>query len=429
MVALLFYEPLEERPVHQGRGHLQEHQDDLIFFNKGGQEVTKDNTEIVSAVHEALADRVGQERYNVWFKNQTTIASTADGLEIETKNRFDLDRVRRTFRKDLLSIAQYLIHPQADVAFRLKETEPPADAEPTNVQINGQQSKALNVEANSSEKEGLLSTQSEDKKTAEILAQLANLKENPAPATPQKLALEKLLAQVSEVSTPSTSEKSSTKTSSGKEKEETSTEGDVPKLAPTTKLAPIKRQLQGRGREEREAKKSTLAPKSTPKAGEQKRHTSPNDHSSASLQGTSQTQKGREKASHSKPQNEKVKPKANLGDQGEASPFDSQLILFDREEYKTEAQLRREAKEATAAQEEAKRQKEAGRKKRSGTRNHSEVKQSKTLQNFVCGKENRLVQTSIEVVADELGSVSPLFIHGATGTGKSHLVQGLVHLV
>src|SRR5947209_871609 len=34
---------------------------------EAGKDVTKDDREIVSAVHRALADKVGQERFAVWF--------------------------------------------------------------------------------------------------------------------------------------------------------------------------------------------------------------------------------------------------------------------------------------------------------------------------------------------------------------------------
>ena len=52
-----------------------------------------------------------------------------------------------------------------------------------------------------------------------------------------------------------------------------------------------------------------------------------------------------------------------------------------------------------------------------------------SLDTLVVGDCNRVAQTSVTVVAKELGSISPLFIYGPTGVGKTHVLEGLYRSV
>ena len=47
------------------------------------------------------------------------------------------------------------------------------------------------------------------------------------------------------------------------------------------------------------------------------------------------------------------------------------------------------------------------------------------LQQFVVGNCNRLAHTSAKMVAESPGTFSPLLIHGPTGIGKTHLLEGI----
>jgi len=49
-----------------------------------------------------------------------------------------------------------------------------------------------------------------------------------------------------------------------------------------------------------------------------------------------------------------------------------------------------------------------------------------TLESFVVGSSNRFAHAAAEMVANEPGNVSPLFIYGPTGVGKTHLLEGLL---
>jgi chromosomal replication initiator protein len=47
------------------------------------------------------------------------------------------------------------------------------------------------------------------------------------------------------------------------------------------------------------------------------------------------------------------------------------------------------------------------------------------LESFVVGPENRLAYTAAESLHGRLGAVSPLYLYGPTGTGKTHLLEGI----
>jgi chromosomal replication initiator protein len=48
-----------------------------------------------------------------------------------------------------------------------------------------------------------------------------------------------------------------------------------------------------------------------------------------------------------------------------------------------------------------------------------------TLEQFVVGQNNRLAHTAANMVVERPGSVTPLFLFGPTGSGKTHLLEGI----
>lgn len=65
------------------------------------QEVIRDDREIVSEIRARLADRVGKDRYEVWFGATTQLAVDGESLVVSVPSRFFQDWLRANFRKDL----------------------------------------------------------------------------------------------------------------------------------------------------------------------------------------------------------------------------------------------------------------------------------------------------------------------------------------
>jgi chromosomal replication initiator protein len=77
---------------------------------RGGKDVTRDDREIVSAVHRALADKVGHERVAVWFGRGVRMEPCGKTLRIAAADTFRLDYLRRAFRADLIEAARIVSH-------------------------------------------------------------------------------------------------------------------------------------------------------------------------------------------------------------------------------------------------------------------------------------------------------------------------------
>jgi chromosomal replication initiator protein len=63
--------------------------------------VTRDDTEIVSALRTALAGKVGKERFDLWFGASTRLHFDGRVLRIGAPSRFFLDWIRANFRRQL----------------------------------------------------------------------------------------------------------------------------------------------------------------------------------------------------------------------------------------------------------------------------------------------------------------------------------------
>lgn len=74
--------------------------------------------EIVSVVRRALAERVGQDRYELWLSKQTGFQIEEGALVVLAANTFLLERIRKLFRDDLAFVAQEVIG-SSRVSFRV----------------------------------------------------------------------------------------------------------------------------------------------------------------------------------------------------------------------------------------------------------------------------------------------------------------------
>ncbi len=90
-----------------------------------------DDREIVAAIRAQLAERVGKERYELWFGNGTRLILRDDTLVVHVRDQFYQDWLRLHFRKILESLAEQIIGSPVLLEFRISpqvEKELPAPA-------------------------------------------------------------------------------------------------------------------------------------------------------------------------------------------------------------------------------------------------------------------------------------------------------------
>lgn len=78
-----------------------------------------DDMEIVSALLAQLAERVGRERYELWFGGQTRLSLRSTALVISTPNRFYQDWLRNHFRRELEEVVQLVLGRALPLEFRI----------------------------------------------------------------------------------------------------------------------------------------------------------------------------------------------------------------------------------------------------------------------------------------------------------------------
>jgi len=83
------------------------------------QDVTCEAQNLVTAVREALASRVGAGRAELWFGRRARLAIEADRLVVEVPNEFYRDWLRRHFREDLLAAAMSVPGCATQLEFRI----------------------------------------------------------------------------------------------------------------------------------------------------------------------------------------------------------------------------------------------------------------------------------------------------------------------
>src|SRR5262245_9297859 len=84
--------------------------------------------EIVSAVHRALADRVGKDRFAVWFGRGVRMQPSAATLRVAAGDSFRLEYLRRAFRADLLAAAKLVLGSEAALDFVVEQAAAQSDA-------------------------------------------------------------------------------------------------------------------------------------------------------------------------------------------------------------------------------------------------------------------------------------------------------------
>jgi len=81
--------------------------------------VTRDDTEIVSALRSALADRVGTERFDLWFGPSTRLRVHHRTVRVGVPNRFFQDWMRNNFRSHLEAACEAVLGKPSAVEFEI----------------------------------------------------------------------------------------------------------------------------------------------------------------------------------------------------------------------------------------------------------------------------------------------------------------------
>lgn len=79
--------------------------------------MSKDDWDIVSVVRRALAERLGQDRFDLWFNVGVDLAVDGPCVQVLAGNTFGLERLRKTFRTDVEAVAWQVLGEQSRVQF------------------------------------------------------------------------------------------------------------------------------------------------------------------------------------------------------------------------------------------------------------------------------------------------------------------------
>lgn len=75
--------------------------------------------DIVSAFRAALSDRIGHQRFDLWFALDECITIEGPAVVIQMPDEFSLDRIRKGFSEDIREVASQMIGVGRSVVFRL----------------------------------------------------------------------------------------------------------------------------------------------------------------------------------------------------------------------------------------------------------------------------------------------------------------------
>lgn len=87
-----------------------------------GRKVTTDDKEIVSALRTALAERVGAERFALWFGSSARITFDGQTLSFGVPNQFFLDWIRVNFRQQIEEACRCVLRDVPPLSFYVHST-------------------------------------------------------------------------------------------------------------------------------------------------------------------------------------------------------------------------------------------------------------------------------------------------------------------
>lgn len=96
--------------------------------------MASDGKDINNLLRRPLIERIGRERFDLWFANHTSFRLRGDQLTVRTTNAFYRDWLRAHFRRDLEAVARAALGGDISLEFQIVEiaqTNQPADSTPS----------------------------------------------------------------------------------------------------------------------------------------------------------------------------------------------------------------------------------------------------------------------------------------------------------
>jgi chromosomal replication initiator protein len=106
---------------------------DVNMDDPGSQETSQGDREQLTLFLAALAERIGKDRYDVWFGGNTRLSIRDQALYVETPNRFHQDWLRNHFRRDLEAVLTNVFPQRLTLEFTIDSSLQPAKPEPRSV--------------------------------------------------------------------------------------------------------------------------------------------------------------------------------------------------------------------------------------------------------------------------------------------------------
>jgi chromosomal replication initiator protein len=88
--------------------------------------VTNNGKEIASALQKMLAERIGKDRFELWFDNDVTLEIRNSHLEVEATDEFQLDQIRRRFTADLEAVGLQITGSPVQLLMRVGSAAAPS---------------------------------------------------------------------------------------------------------------------------------------------------------------------------------------------------------------------------------------------------------------------------------------------------------------
>lgn len=88
--------------------------------------VAKDDMEIVSRVRSSLSDKVGKERFDLWFGDHVSFAYSDDTIWVHAPDTFTLDRLRTKLRAEIESAVHESLGQQPNLRFAVQTQNEPS---------------------------------------------------------------------------------------------------------------------------------------------------------------------------------------------------------------------------------------------------------------------------------------------------------------